>query len=136
MKSPQLKMRIRFGRTDCATSPYCKSVGLPVARRNLGRVTRDGTMNEQQVLALIEVLDSTAILREYARNNTKWYEDFESAFQSLLENGYPKNHLADARNVAAAADDEFLPNSAIGFQGAFLLVIAGVLNVLHAIILY
>ena len=32
----------------------------------------------------------------YARNNTRWHEDFGPAFQILLEHGYPDNHLVAA----------------------------------------
>ena len=39
------------------------------------------------------------IVMEYARNNTRWHEDFGPAFQILLEHGYPDNHL-----VAAGVD--------------------------------
>lgn len=39
------------------------------------------------------------IVMEYARNNTRWLEDFGPAFQILLEHGYPDNHL-----VAAGVD--------------------------------
>ena len=36
------------------------------------------------------------IVLEYARNNTRWHEDFGPAFQILLEHGYPDNHLVAA----------------------------------------
>ena len=36
---------------------------------------------------------TAAISLEYARNNTKWHEDFGGAFQILIEHGYPENHL-------------------------------------------
>lgn len=39
------------------------------------------------------------IVMQYARNNTRWHEDFGPAFQILLEHGYPDNHL-----VAAGVD--------------------------------
>ena len=39
---------------------------------------------------------TAAIVLEYARNNTRWHEDFGPAFQVLLEHGYPDNHLVAA----------------------------------------
>lgn len=36
---------------------------------------------------------TAAIALEYARNNTKWHEDFGGAFQILIEHGYPEKHL-------------------------------------------
>ena len=39
---------------------------------------------------------TAAIAVQYARNNTRWHEDFGPAFQILLEHGYPDNHLVAA----------------------------------------
>ena len=36
------------------------------------------------------------IVMEYARNNTRWHEDFGPAFQILLEHGYEDNYLVAA----------------------------------------
>ena len=43
-----------------------------------------------------EPSSTAAITLEYARNNTRWHEDFGPAFQILLEHGYPDNHLVAA----------------------------------------
>ena len=39
---------------------------------------------------------TASIVLEYAKNNTKWHEDFGGAFQILIEHGYPRNHLVVA----------------------------------------
>ena len=36
------------------------------------------------------------IVIEYARNNTRWHQDFGPAFQILVEHGYPDGHLVAA----------------------------------------
>ena len=36
------------------------------------------------------------IALEYARNNTKWHEDFGPAFQILIEHGYTSSQLMEA----------------------------------------
>ncbi len=36
---------------------------------------------------------TASIVLEYANNNTRWHKDFGGAFQILIENGYPRNHL-------------------------------------------
>ena len=77
---------------------------------------------------------STAdIVLEYARNNTRWHEDFGPAFQILLENGYARSELAEVVEVIAATsteeptDDDNATDAAISIRGALIVLAMGAL---------
>lgn len=53
---------------------------------------------------------TAAIVLEYARNNTRWHEDFGPAFQVLLEHGYPDDHLVAAgQTLPTLVDPTVIP---------------------------
>ena len=65
------------------------------------RVTPDETGRETNGSCRNLFLDcdesrTASIVDEYAQNNTQWHEDFGTAFQILIEHGYPSGHLVEA----------------------------------------
>ena len=67
------------------------------------------------------------IALEYARNNTKWHEDFGPAFQILIENGYSSNQLAEAIDLTASTEEptDAATDEATTIKAALLLLMAG-----------
>ena len=73
------------------------------------------------------------IALEYARNNTKWHEDFGPAFQILIENGYSSNQLAEAVDLTASTEEptqgeertDAATDEATTIKAALLLLMAG-----------
>ena len=69
------------------------------------------------------------IALEYARNNTKWHEDFGPAFQILIENGYSSNQLAEAVDLTVSTEEptqgEERTDAAMTIKVALLLLMAG-----------
>ena len=57
------------------------------------------------------------IALEYARNNTRWHEDFGPAFQILIEHGYSRGQLAEATDSAT--------DGATNIRAALLLLVVG-----------
>ena len=65
------------------------------------------------------------IALEYARNNTKWHEDFGPAFQILIEHGYSSNQLAEAVDLTAESTSEEPTDGATNLRAALLLLVVG-----------
>ena len=59
------------------------------------------------------------IALEYARNNTKWHEDFGPAFQILIEHGSTSNQLMEAVDITEE------PDAAASIKAALLLLVVG-----------
>ena len=69
------------------------------------------------------------IALEYARNNTKWHEDFGPAFQILIEHGYNSGQLAEAVDLTAESTSEEptdgATDAATNLRAALLLLVVG-----------
>ena len=65
------------------------------------------------------------IVLEYARNNTRWHEDFGPAFQILIENGYARSELVEAVDISSTTDDEESTSVATNVKAAFVVLAVG-----------
>ncbi len=72
------------------------------------------------------------IALEYARNNTKWHEDFGPAFQILIENGYASNQLAEAVDITTSTEEptelDNATDAAASIKAALLLLVVGAIT--------
>jgi type II secretory pathway component PulF len=73
------------------------------------------------------------IALEYARNNTRWHEDFGPAFQILIEHGSTNGQLAEAVDLTAESTQEpttaqptdSATDAATNVRAALLLLVVG-----------
>ena len=70
------------------------------------------------------------IALEYARNNTRWHEDFGPAFQILIEHGYSRGQLAEAVDLTAESTTNEEPTDSAtdgvtNIRAALLLLVVG-----------
>lgn len=94
----------------------------------MGRETDDGC---RDLFTDCQPSRTADIVMEYARNNTRWHEDFGPAFQILLEHGYPNSHLVMAGEelpllidpiVSTPTTAETITGSALNVKAALVMV--------------
>ena len=69
------------------------------------------------------------IALEYARNNTKWHEDFGPAFQILIEHGYASSQLAEAVDTTSTEEPtDSATDAAASIKAALLLLVVGAIT--------